>query len=191
MRSRTSASATPMPGRKAASRSGGHSPPGSALQAWTRASVARGAADDRRGPPITTLSSPGGRPVITRACTSSDIPLRLHQLELLGCLAQQLAHGATKLEHLATVAAVLERVPVSGRCAAAGGSAVHPATFPAGDRQGLPLRVRAPQRRLRFMGDGSGCMGLILIFLVAPSPALGDGADDRPAARVDVDVLDP
>jgi hypothetical protein len=34
-------------------------------------------------------------------------------------------------------------------------------------------------------------MGLILIFLVAPSPTLGDGADDRPAARVDVDVLDP
>src|SRR3954454_19316421 len=136
MRSRTSASATPMPGRKAASRSGGHSPPGSALQAWTRESVARGAADDRRGPPITTLSSPGGRPVITRACTSSDIPLRLRQLELLGCLAQQLAHGATKLEHLATVAAVLERVPVSGRCAAAGGSAVYPATFPAAHRRG-------------------------------------------------------
>jgi hypothetical protein len=34
-------------------------------------------------------------------------------------------------------------------------------------------------------------MGLILIFLVAPSPTLRDGADDRPAARVDVDVLDP
>src|SRR3954470_16774465 len=41
------------------------------------------------------------------------------------------------------------------------------------------------------MGDGSGCVGSILIFLVTPSPALGDGADDRPAARMDVDVLDP
>src|SRR3954470_9048066 len=41
------------------------------------------------------------------------------------------------------------------------------------------------------MGDGSGCMGLNLIFLVAPSPTLGDGADDRLAARVDMNVLDP
>src|SRR4051794_26022300 len=35
------------------------------------------------------------------------------------------------------------------------------------------------------------CMGSILTFLTAPSPTLGDGADDRLAARVDVDVLDP
>jgi hypothetical protein len=52
---------------------------------------------------------------------------RLHQLELFGCLAQQLPHAAAELQHLAAVAAVLERVPVTGRRSAAGGAAVHPA----------------------------------------------------------------
>src|SRR4051812_7129348 len=35
------------------------------------------------------------------------------------------------------------------------------------------------------------CMGSILTFLTVPSPTLGDGADDRLAARMDMDVLDP
>jgi hypothetical protein len=40
------------------------------------------------------------------------------------------------------------------------------------------------------MGQGCLCMGSILNFLLAPAP-LGDGADDRLAAGLDGDVLDP
>ena len=70
-------------------------------------------------------------------------------------LAQQLAHRMAELEHLAAVVAVLERVPVTGRCSAAGGATRirhrrRPVT--AGERHGLPQRVRAPHL-------GLGCMG--------------------------------
>jgi hypothetical protein len=40
------------------------------------------------------------------------------------------------------------------------------------------------------MGDGSGCVGLILTFLLTPSP-LGDGANNGLAAGLGGDVLDP
>src|SRR4051794_23064960 len=58
----------------------------------------------------------------------------------------------------------------------------------AGDRHGFPLRVRAPHRDAGFMRDGFWCMGLILAFACYPSSL--DGADDRLAALVDVDVFD-
>jgi hypothetical protein len=69
------------------------------------------------------------RLLVTAISPASDGggPVALHQLELLGILAQQLAHRAAELEHLAAVAAVLERVPVTDRRSAAGGAAVHPA----------------------------------------------------------------
>ena len=61
----------------------------------------------------------------------------------------------------------------------------------AGDRHGLPERVRAPQRGLRCMGDRL-CMGsFVTSCSTPPSPRLGDDADDRLASRVDGDALDP
>src|SRR3954453_9575937 len=63
--------------------------------------------------------------------THADEAVALHKLDLLGVLAQQLAHGTTELEHLTRVAAVLEGVPVTLPRPAAGGPAVHPAPSPA------------------------------------------------------------
>src|ERR1700732_4565161 len=59
----------------------------------------------------------------------------------------------------------------------------------AGDRHGFPLRVRAPQRSVRFMGNFSWCMNLFIRFYLAPSPRV-DGTDDRLSAGMDVDVFD-
>ena len=58
-----------------------------------------------------------------------------------------------------------------------------------GDWHGFPLRVRAPHRDTRFMGNFSCCTALFLQFLIAPK-AGRDGTDDRLSAGVDVDVLD-
>jgi len=59
----------------------------------------------------------------------------------------------------------------------------------AGDRHGVPLRVRAPHRGAWFIGDSSWRMGLFLRFLGVPSPGV-DRTDDRLSALVHVDVLD-
>jgi hypothetical protein len=59
----------------------------------------------------------------------------------------------------------------------------------AGDRQRLPLLVRAPHRRLRCMVN-LPCMGLILRFLLAPSPRGFDRADHGLAASADVHMLE-
>ena len=58
----------------------------------------------------------------------------------------------------------------------------------AGERHGLPLRVFAPQRGLRCM-DSWLCIGLIPSFSDALPPGL-NGADDRLAAFMHMDVLD-
>jgi hypothetical protein len=53
-------------------------------------------------PPAKQLAGPEVLPACPQARPHlSEIPLRLYQPELPGGLAQQLAHGATKLEHLA------------------------------------------------------------------------------------------
>ena len=67
----------------------------------------------------------------------------------------------------------------------------------AGDRHGAPERVRAPHRHAAFKLKGSpidfrsGCMGLISASAVPPTPSCRDVADNRLAAFVDVDMLDP
>src|SRR4051812_33731792 len=60
----------------------------------------------------------------------------------------------------------------------------------AGARHGLPLRVLAPQRGLRCMGERL-CMGLISVFVLTPTPSgcSRDGADHGLPALVDGDVL--
>src|SRR5215831_7803893 len=62
-------------------------------------------------------------------------------------------------------------------------------TRTAGDRHGLPLRVRAPQRSVRCMGNCSGGISFILQFLAIDFRRLHD-TDDSLTAGVDVDVLD-
>src|SRR5216683_1957250 len=59
----------------------------------------------------------------------------------------------------------------------------------AGDWHGFPLRVRAPHRDARFMGNFSRCMGLLLRLLTAPT-LRGDGTYNRLSTGMDVDVLD-
>ena len=59
----------------------------------------------------------------------------------------------------------------------------------AGDWHRLPLRVRAPHRGLRCMGNLL-CMGLILRFRAIPTPRGLDHADDSLPASMDMDVLD-
>src|SRR5215208_844210 len=60
----------------------------------------------------------------------------------------------------------------------------------AGARHGLRLRVLAPQRGLRCMGEGL-CMGLSSAFLLTPTPSgcRRDGADHSLPALVDSHVL--
>src|SRR5215467_12170606 len=58
-----------------------------------------------------------------------------------------------------------------------------------GDWHGFPLRVRAPHRGARRMGNFSRCNALFLQFLIAPDTGR-DGTDDRLSTDVDVDVLD-
>jgi hypothetical protein len=60
--------------------------------------------------------------------------------------------------------------------------------FIAGDRHGLPLLVRAPQRLLRFMGKLL-CMGLILQICRTPAPWGLDYTHNRLATGVHVNVL--
>src|SRR5215212_11116882 len=59
----------------------------------------------------------------------------------------------------------------------------------AGARHGLRLRVLAPQRGLRCMGEGL-CMGLSAIFLLTPTPSgcSRDVADHSLPALVDSHV---
>src|SRR5215813_5690811 len=57
----------------------------------------------------------------------------------------------------------------------------------AGDRHGLPLRVRAPQRSARCMGNCSGCISFFR-FLAINFRRLHD-TDDSLTAGIDVDVL--
>src|SRR6202011_5466675 len=66
-----------------------------------------------------------------------------------------------------------------------------PLRFPrtGGDWQKLPLRVRAPHRGARFMGDFSDCIGWFPGLLITPAPG-GDGTDDRLGTGMDMDVLD-
>src|ERR1700730_3701233 len=59
----------------------------------------------------------------------------------------------------------------------------------AGDWHKLPLRVRAPHRGARFMGDFSDCIGWFPGLLITPAPG-GDGTDDRLGTGMDMDVLD-
>src|SRR5690348_7429303 len=59
----------------------------------------------------------------------------------------------------------------------------------AGDRHCWALRVRAPHRGLRCMGNLL-CMGLFLRFRMITSPRVLDRADHRLATGVNVDVLD-
>src|SRR3984893_13946577 len=59
----------------------------------------------------------------------------------------------------------------------------------AGDWHKPPLRVRAPHRGARFMGDFSDCIGWFPGFLITPAPG-GDGTDDRLGTGMDMDVLE-
>ena len=59
----------------------------------------------------------------------------------------------------------------------------------AGDRHGLPLRVRAPQRGVRCIGNCSGGISFLLRFFAVHFRRVHD-TDDSPTAGVDVDVLD-
>src|ERR1700757_1957925 len=58
-----------------------------------------------------------------------------------------------------------------------------------GDWHCPPVRVRAPHRDARVMGNFSRCMGLLLRFLTALTPR-SDGTYDRLPTSMDVDVLD-
>ena len=58
-----------------------------------------------------------------------------------------------------------------------------------GDWHGLPLRVWAPHRDARFIGNFSCGTGLFLRSSTA-SIARGDGTDDRLSTSMHVDVLD-
>jgi hypothetical protein len=59
----------------------------------------------------------------------------------------------------------------------------------AGDRHGVPRRVRAPHRLLRCIGKVL-CIGLILLFGRDPAPRGLHIADDGLTAFVNVNVLD-
>ena len=59
----------------------------------------------------------------------------------------------------------------------------------AGDWHGFPLRVRAPQRAARVVGNLSCCIGLYLEFLLG-SASGGDGTHDCLATGIDSDMLD-
>ena len=63
----------------------------------------------------------------------------------------------------------------------------------AGDRQGVPARVLAPQRGLRCIAKFWGnllCKGLFLCIPLIPTPRSLDGPDHGLPARMDVDMLD-
>ena len=119
-----------------------------------------------------------------------SLPMWSGDLDQLAGLAQQLPHAAAELDGLVAVSAMLQGIAIAGRgTAALGAPCMRQRCLPvtAGDWQALPDRVRAPHLGLWCMGK---CMGSILISCVAPSP-LGDGADDRLAAGLHGDVLDP
>src|SRR5690242_6417473 len=59
----------------------------------------------------------------------------------------------------------------------------------AGDWQGYPLRVRAPQRSVRCMGNSSQCIGSFLRSLFCRFRRV-DGTDNSLTAGVDMDVFD-
>ena len=90
------------------------------------------------------------------------------------------------------IAAMLERVRVAvGAPLLAAPPCILHLRFPrtAGDWHKLPLRVRAPHRGARFMGDFSDCIGWFPGLLITPAPG-GDGTDDRLGTGMDMDVLD-
>jgi hypothetical protein len=61
----------------------------------------------------------------------------------------------------------------------------------AGDRHGLPFRVRAKHRGARFMRQSRWCMGLASVSCSTPPSPSADGAHDGLPARVDGDPLHP
>src|SRR5438105_4054494 len=59
----------------------------------------------------------------------------------------------------------------------------------AGDRHALPIRVRAPQRAFRCIGNFSGCISFFLGFFAIYLVRVYD-PDDSLTASIDVDMLD-
>src|SRR5215218_4023696 len=120
--------------------------------------------------------------LVLRARISPETWL-LHQLELLGGVAQQLSYGTTQLQRLVAVLAMPEGVRVTRPRAAAGGPAVQPAPSLALDRRG-PARAAAAgpgtPSRAQVHGPGLPLQEVDPAFCRDPHP--GDPAPNCRAA---------